>query len=130
MRILRPLAVLLVLLCAAPWNTAVRAQEEPPAPEEEAPKPKKSKKAKKAKGYDYEASKYKSYRTLADNEPKSYKFDEAGKPIPPGGKKKPVKKKKKAEAPPPDDEIDGNAPLTDEKSCDGGQACPDAPAAD
>lgn len=133
MKALRPQAFLLALTLAVPWSApTLSAQEDPPAAEEDAPKPKK--KAKKGgkgkKGYDYEASKYKSYRTLSDNEPRSYRFDESGKPIPPGGKKKPAKKKKKVEAPPAEDEIDGNVPLSDEKSCDGDQSCQDAPAAD
>jgi hypothetical protein len=52
---------------------------------------------KKPKPYDYESSKYKAYRALTDDEPKSYRFDMKGNPIPPvSSKKKPPRKKKAA----------------------------------
>lgn len=49
-------------------------------------------KKKKSKKDEYEGSKYKSYRVLTDEEPRTYRFDENGQPIP---ARKPLKKKKK-----------------------------------
>ena len=62
-----------------------------------APAKHKKKPAKKPEG-----SKYKMYKVLTD-EPKTYRFDERGEPIPLPSKK-PAKKKKKA--PPPEDGSD------------------------
>lgn len=50
------------------------------------------KKAKVKKPYDYEKSRYKSYRVLIGPEPRTYRFDEKGNPIQPKVKKPPVKK--------------------------------------
>ena len=59
------------------------------------PAPSKKKAKKKAKGYDYENSRYKAYKELV-GEPKTYRFDERGNPIPPpDAKKKQAGKKKK-----------------------------------
>ena len=65
------------------------------------------KKKTKKKGYDYDKSRYKAYGALTDLEPKTYRFDENGNPVPPPGSKKTAKKKKKSAA----------------ASCDGAEAC-------
>lgn len=54
------------------------------------------------KGYDYEKSRYKSYRTLTDDEQRTYKFDEKGNPVlsPAKAKKKKGAAKTKAKPKP------------------------------
>lgn len=72
------------------------------------------KKAKKKKDYDYENSKYKSYKVLVDDDERTYRFDERGNPIQPDSKKKKKASKKKKKA---DEEA---------ASCEAGEACQDA----
>lgn len=89
-----------------------------------AAKPKK-KAAKKA--YDYEKSKYKAYGALVDKEPKTYRFDNKGNPIPPPSKKKKSSKKKSlpAKAVPKPALRSAEAPKDDPpgKSCGSGESC-------
>ncbi|MDD5657391.1 MAG: hypothetical protein PHF00_09085 [Elusimicrobia bacterium] len=97
--------------------SALPAQEAPEAGQEQVeapPAPKRQTKRKK-KEYDYSKSKYKVYRALTGKEPRTYRFDENGNPIPPADKKKKTVKKNK-KAPRPDDEIDGVAPLDGENA--------------
>jgi hypothetical protein len=90
---------LALMLAATP--ATVFAQEEPPAAEEEAPKPKKkAKKKEKAKPSRYKFSN-------PDAAPGRYRFDADGNPILP--KKKTAKKPMST----PDDEIDGVVPAED-----------------
>ena len=76
-----------------------------------------AKKKVKKKAYDYENSKYKAYQELTD-EPRTYRFDERGNPIPPKDKKKAAaKKKKKSEA-------EAKEPA-EGRACGAGEACQD-----
>lgn len=85
MRIYRIVAVSIALvLCGGVLSLKSFAAEEEASASEQ-----KSAAGAKKKGYDYEKSKYKS---LTESEPKSYKFDAKGNPIPPAAKKKTAKK--------------------------------------
>lgn len=92
-----------LVLCGGTLPLAISATEEGASVMEQNSKPKKSAGVKK-KGYDYEKSKYKSYRALTDSEPRTYRFDEKGNPISQASKKKPVKKKGKL-MPPEEDGV-------------------------
>ncbi len=74
-----------------------------------------AKKKAKKKAYDYENSKYKAYRELAD-EPRTYRFDERGNPILPKDKKKAAAKKKK--------NSEEKEPAED-RACGAGEPCQD-----
>lgn len=91
----RLLFLLLSLTLSAALPASYAAADET-ALGEDAPKPKK-KKAKKKKGFDYEASKYKSI-DLVDGQKSQYRFNDKGDPIQ-ENMKKPVKKKKRSEPP-------------------------------
>jgi hypothetical protein len=81
---------------------------------------KKKLKKKAKKGYDYENSRYKSYHALVDGEPKTYRFDARGNPVPPpGSKKKGAKGKKAASSEEP--AADAEAPAAD--GCESGASC-------
>ena len=69
-----------------------------------------SKKKAKKKGYDYDKSRYKAYGVLTDPEPRTYRFDENGNPVPPPGSKKTAKKAKKKKS-------------DDAAACDTADAC-------
>ncbi|MFA6003331.1 MAG: hypothetical protein WC881_04615 [Elusimicrobiota bacterium] len=67
------------------------------------------------KAYDYEKSRYKSYRTLTDDEQRTYKFDEKGNPVlsPAKLKKKKAAAKKKSKPKPGADGAEAPAPAED-----------------
>lgn len=104
------LALFVLFLSLSAPVISARAEDEPVKDEDTksladedgkpAPKPaSKSKKkgAKKKKGFDYEASKYKSREP---SQTPTYKFNAAGDPIRPSDKKAAAKKKKKRSEPP------------------------------
>jgi hypothetical protein len=89
----------------------------------DAAKKKAKKKGKKA--YDYENSRYKAYHELSDSEPRTYRFDARGNPIPPpGSKKKGAKGAKKAssDAPAAEEEKAASEEPAAE-SCSPGESC-------
>jgi hypothetical protein len=88
---------------AAVLHPASLAAEDETTATTQKPQPKKTKK--KKKGYDYEKSKYKSYKALTGSEEKTYKFDEEGNPVPPTAKKKAVYMKGKPR--PPEEDVTG-----------------------
>ncbi len=92
----RALPLLLASALLAAWLApAAKADDGASAGASVMPEVAHKKPKKKKKGYDYEKSRYKAYGALTDLEPKTYKFDENGNPVPPPGSKKTASKKKK-----------------------------------
>lgn len=104
----RFLALILALLFAATCLAPVFADDAAP----------KKKKAKKKD--EYENSKYKSYKVLAD-EPRTYRFDANGDPIPTDEEKKRLKKKDKKKKKSDDDEVAAPACAETETCQDDGE---------
>lgn len=75
--------MMLAFVAAALPPAGFAAEAAPPAAQKPKAKARSKSKNDKKKNYDYEKSKYKAYRALTDSEPRTYRFDEKGNPIPP-----------------------------------------------